>query len=172
MPLGFDDFWEKDGNRSIYEHIVPEMIHKMGDGRYAAFDAGNKCFRLLNDDQTDFVGTPNDIPRRKKVPDAEFIKAYHKERAEGGSLESLIMNLGYYKNNIQGLRARITEVNKTIGLVLRKNLGAKKADEIIKKERKEPNRMLYGLKSAHTLRGAPRSSGPDYDAIWDVLKDL
>ena len=43
LPLNEELFWEKDGDRSIYEHIVPEMIHKMGDGRYAAVSAINTC---------------------------------------------------------------------------------------------------------------------------------
>ena len=82
------------------------------------------------------------------------------------------MNLGYYKNNVQGLRARITDVNKNIGIVLKNKLGSAKADELIAAERKAPKRMLYGLKSAHTLRGAPRGEQTDYDAIWDVIGDL
>jgi len=175
MPLvgsGWNDLWEQNGNRSVYEHIVPECIHKDSQGRSIGWDALNKCFRVLTDDQTDFTGTPNDIPRRKKVSDADFIKAYFKERAEGGSLETLIMNLGYYKNNIQGLRARITDVNKSIGIVLKKKLGGAKAEQIIAAERKDPKRMLYGLKSAHTLRGAPRGEQTDYDAIWAVIGEL
>ena len=175
MPLagpGWKDLWDQDGNRSVYEHIVPECIHKNSEGKSIAWDSLNKCFRFTTDDQTDFVGTPNDIPRRKKVSDADFIKAYFKERDNGGSLETLIMNLGYYKNSIQGLRARITDVNKSIGIVLKKKLGTAKAEEIIASERQNPKRMLYGLKSAHTLRGAPRGEGTDYDAIWDVIGDL
>jgi len=169
MALPFNDFWDRDGNAEKYQHVVPQMIHKLQDGRSVAWDTGNKGFRFLNSAGTDFQGSPNELPKRKVVEDTDFIQAYYAERSNNGSLESLIKALGYYKNNLQGLRARISDVNKSIKLAILKNLGTQKGNEAIEAQRDNPTMCLYGLKSAHTLRGAPRGEGADLEGIWNLI---
>ena len=170
MPV-FNDFWSVGDNREKYQHIVPEMVHKDKEGRSIGWDAGNKCFRFLNAQGNDFQGSPHDLPKRKNVSDIDFIKAYFRERDNGGSLESLIRSLGYYKNNVQGLRARISDLNKHLKLAIIKNMGPDKGNALIASQKDNPTKMLYGLTSAHTLRGAPREGGPDLDALWGIIGD-
>mgnify|MGYP003634293984 CR=1 FL=1 len=172
MPLSFKDFWNDDGNRVKYQHIKPEMIHQLDSGKFVGWDAGNKCFRYVNEQHTDFQGSPSMLPRRKQVSEVDFIKAYYAERSNGGSLESLIQCLGYYKNSIQGLRARISEINGHIKTSIERNESAASAKLLIASQRSKPTMMLYGLTSAHTLRGAPRTKEVDYDAIYAVLEGL
>ena len=170
--MAWSNFWDDPKNATKYDHIVPEMLHQDSNGRYIAWDAGNKAFRYANKEGTEWIGDPKDIPKRSKVDDAEFIKAYIDERSTNGSLEGLIKRLGYYKNNLQGLRARISDVNGFIKLALKKHMGADKAEAFIAKQKEDPTKMLYGLQSAHTLRGGSRGNGPDLDSIWAAISDV
>ena len=171
MPLPFEDFWEEEGNRAKYQHIKPEMIHQLDSGKFVAWDAGNKCFRLVNEQHTDFRGAPSLIPKRKRVSESEFISAYYEERSSNGSMEGLIKRLSYYKNSIQGLRARISEINGHIKTAIEKKMG-KDAAGFIAGQKDNPTAMLYGLTSAYTLRGAPRTKEIDYDAIYSILEGV
>ena len=120
--MAFKDFWTQDNNRLTYAHIKPEMIHEC-NGRKVGWDIGNGCFRYLNASEDWFIGTPDEIPKRKEVSDEEFIKAFHKNRKSGNGLEGLIKDLGYFKNSVQSIRVVVSTINKKIVETIRDKIG-------------------------------------------------
>ena len=168
MPVDFNDKWlENDDNgtpnATKYAHISPQDVHTTKDGLLVGYDPLNKTYRPLTADKKGYNGSPNDLPKRTRVPDNEFILAYNEEKKNGGSMETLMRKLGYYGQSVQSIRAKVNNVNKMIEQAVKDKLGPKEASKVV------ADFQLSGLTSAFTLRGKATTQA-DYNSIWEALQ--
>jgi hypothetical protein len=162
------DEWVKGSNRMKYAHLRPELVHVV-DGKKVGWDTLNRGFRYIDPDNSRaFIGSPRDLPRRTRVSDTEFISVYQKCKTKNLGMEHFIKDLGYYRNNIQGIRVRLSEVNRRITSVLEGALGKAEAQALVAGAGTSP--LLRGLKSKFTLRGRKSKGGVDSKGILAALK--
>ena len=176
------DFWKQPNanggtNREHYKDCKPEEVHTYKNpnspynGRQIAWDVGNKRYRILLDDGSWFDDSvnPKELIIRKKMSYQALVLAYRSEVNKGGSLESLIRSLEYYKNNLAALRTQISNVNghaREAIAAANKGISSEKAKELFDKM------GLTALKSKYRLTGQVNRSSekPSLEEFWKTLQ--